>query len=109
MSAKNLDRKKRWRNATIAFRVSEVENQRINNLVKLSGMTKQDYITTRLENETMTVVMNSRIHLQITSLLKTIYSELCRLSATSEISEELQEQISLISNFVNNTEIHADI
>lgn len=63
MSQKNLDRKKRWRNVTIAFRVSEDENKRINELVAMSGMTKQDYITQRLENETITVVANNLLWL----------------------------------------------
>ena len=101
MSAKNLDRKKRWRNITIAFRVSEEENERINKLVKMSGMTKQEYITTRLENESMTIVVNNRIYLHISTILRSIYSELCRLSAPSELPEELQEHLSLISNFIS--------
>ncbi len=44
MSQKRLDRKGRWRNMTIAFRVSPEENEAINQRVKLSGLTKQDYI-----------------------------------------------------------------
>ena len=41
MSEKNRDDKNRWRNVTIAFRMSPEENNR----VKLSGFrTKQDYI-----------------------------------------------------------------
>ena len=43
MSAKNMDTHNRWRNRTVAFRVSEEENQQINTFAKLAGTTKQDY------------------------------------------------------------------
>ena len=48
MSAKNLDTHNRWRNKTVAFRVSPEENKQIDAAVRLSGLTKQDYITRRL-------------------------------------------------------------
>ena len=47
MSAKNLDNHNRWRNKTVAFRVSPEENEQIDAAVRLSGLTKQDYITKR--------------------------------------------------------------
>ena len=49
MSEKNRDDKNRWRNVTIAFRMSPEENEELNNRVKLSGFrTKQDYILSRV-------------------------------------------------------------
>jgi len=45
---KNLDCKGRWRNKTVAFRVSEEEAKLIDTQVALSGLTKQDYIIRRL-------------------------------------------------------------
>ena len=54
MSAKNLDKHNRWRNKTVAFRVSPEEDEQLEIFVKLSGLTKQDYITRRLlEKETL--------------------------------------------------------
>ena len=44
MSAKALDAHGRWRNITVAFRVSPEEDSQIETLVGLSGLTKQDYI-----------------------------------------------------------------
>ena len=41
---KNLDLKGRWRHRTVAFRVSEEEAKMIDVQVRLSGLTKQDYI-----------------------------------------------------------------
>ena len=48
MSLKNRDNKNRWRNKTVAFRVSPEEDEQIETAVRLSGLTKQDYITRRL-------------------------------------------------------------
>ena len=42
---RTLDYKGRWRNHTVAFRVSDEEAKLLNDLVALSGLTKQDYIT----------------------------------------------------------------
>ena len=48
MSLKNRDEHNRWRNKTVAFRVSPEEDAQIERYVQLSGLTKQDYITRRL-------------------------------------------------------------
>ena len=48
MSHKNRDEHNRWRNKTVAFRVSPEEDEQLEIFVKLSGLTKQDYITRRL-------------------------------------------------------------
>ena len=45
---KNLDSKGRWRNKIVAFRVSPEEAEQIDACVRLSGLSKQDYITKRL-------------------------------------------------------------
>ena len=47
MSEKVLDAHGRWRNITVAFRVSPEEDEQIERLVKLTGLTKQDYILNR--------------------------------------------------------------
>ncbi len=48
MSKKNYDNHNRWRNKTVAFRVSAEEDLQLETLVKLTGLTKQDYIIRRL-------------------------------------------------------------
>ena len=45
---KKLDHNGRWRNRIVAFRVSDEEAKLLNDLVALSGLTKQDYIMRRL-------------------------------------------------------------
>ena len=44
MSAKCLDKQGRWRNKTVSFRVSPEEDELLETAVRLSGLTKQDYI-----------------------------------------------------------------
>ena len=41
MSKKNYDNHNRWRNKTVAFRVSAEEDLHLEALVKLTGLTKQ--------------------------------------------------------------------
>lgn len=44
MSQKNKDYQGRYRSKIIAFRVSPEENEILNAKVKMSGLTKQDYL-----------------------------------------------------------------
>ena len=60
MSLKNRDNHNRWRNKTVAFRVSPEEDTQIEAFVKLSGLTKQDYITRRLICKNVVVQGNPR-------------------------------------------------
>ena len=58
MSAKNLDNHNRWRNRQVAFRLSPEEADLLDTYVRLSGLTKQDYITRRLLNRDIGVQVN---------------------------------------------------
>ena len=62
MSLKNRDNKNRWRNKTVAFRVSPEEDEQIETAVRLSGLTKQDYITRRLMCREVVVQGNPRVY-----------------------------------------------
>ncbi|MFR3452169.1 MAG: plasmid mobilization protein [Collinsella sp.] len=44
MSVKTLDSKGRWRNKTVSFRMSPEEASQLDLLVKLSGLTKQEFV-----------------------------------------------------------------
>ena len=44
MSAKCLDQQGRWRNKVVAFRMSPEEDELLETTVRLSGLTKQEYI-----------------------------------------------------------------
>ena len=97
MSAKNLDRHNRWRNKTVAFRVSPEEDAQIETAVRLSGLTKQDYITRRLLCREVVVQGNPRVYKALRNELNSVLEELKRLEAGQSIDGELLETIRLIS------------
>lgn len=86
---KNLDKKGRVRNRTVAFRVSEEEGKLRDNLVALSGLTKQDYITRRLLCRDVVVQGNPRVYKALKNQMEMIYQELQRLEVCSEENDEL--------------------
>ena len=90
MSEKNRDDKNRWRNVTIAFRVSPEENEELNNRVKLSGLrTKQEYIIQSVLHQKVVAVGNPLMFLQFRQNLQRIEAELKRIGKASEMDEEL--------------------
>ena len=97
MSAKNLDNHNRWRNKTIAFRVSPEENEQIEIAVRLSGLTKQDYITRRLLNRDIVVQGNPRVYKALRDQLAAVLKELRRIEARGGVGDELLATIDLIS------------
>ena len=101
MSAKNNDNHNRFRSQTIAFRVSPEEDKQINFAVSLSGMTKQDYITHKLLDRTIIVKPSCKVHRAVYDRLTEVLEELNKLNSGSEINDELMDNISLITNFIN--------
>ena len=98
---KNLDYKGRWRNKTVAFRVSEEEAELIDDLVALSGLTKQDYIIRRLQCRDVVVQGNPRVYKALRNQMADIYEELKRLERCSEANDELLYTIQLIAETMN--------
>ena len=82
MSAKNLDKHNRWRNKTVAFRVSPEEDTQIETAVKLTGLTKQDYKALRDQ-------------------LAAVLDELRRIEAGQGVNDELLDTIQMIATIMN--------
>jgi hypothetical protein len=97
MSAKNRDNKNRWRNKTVAFRVSPEENAQIETAVKLSGLTKQDYITRRLLCQDVVVQGNPRVYKALREQFSAVLDEMRRIEAGSGVDDELLDNIELIA------------
>ena len=90
MSEKNRDDKNRWRNVTIAFRMSPEENEELNNRVKLSGFrTKQDYIIQSVLHQKVIVTGNPLMLVQFRKNLQQIERELERIEKASDMDGEL--------------------
>ena len=94
---RTLDYKGRWRNHTVAFRVSDEEAKLINDLVALSGLTKQDYITRRLLCRDVVVQGNPRVYKALKQELAAVLAELQRIEAGNGVDEKLLNVIELIS------------
>ena len=101
MSLKNCDNKNRWRSKTIGFRVSPEEDAQINRYVKLSGLTKQDYITRRLTCKEVVVQGNPRVFKALRDQLAAVLKELQRIDAGNSIDDELLGTIQMIASIMD--------
>ena len=97
MSLKNRDNHNRWRNKTVAFRVSPEEDMQIETFVKLSGLTKQDYITRRLICKDVVVQGNPRVYKALRDQLAAVLDELRRIEAGNSVNDELLDVIEMIA------------
>ena len=100
MSAKNLDNHNRWRNKTVAFRVSPEEDEQLEIAVRLSGLTKQDYITRRLLNRDIVVQGNPRVYKALRDQLAAVLGELRRVGDGAGMDGELLDTINLIAKIM---------
>ncbi|MDY0256608.1 plasmid mobilization protein [Gudongella oleilytica] len=97
MSLKVYDRKGRWRNKTVAFRVSPVEDKELERAVRLSGLTKQDYIIRKLQNREVVVEGNPRVYKALRDELAAVLEELKRIENGLDMDTDILETINLIT------------
>jgi len=81
----------------VAFRVSPEEDAQIETAVRLSGLTKQDYITRRLLCREVVVQGNPRVYKALRNELAAVLAELQRIEAGAGVDEELMDNIELIA------------
>ena len=101
MSPKNCDRHNRWRSKTIAFRMSPEEDQQLEAFVKISGLTKQDYITTRLLERDVVVEGNPRVYKALKEQFAAVLDELRRIEAGSNVHVDLLEIIRMMATIMD--------
>ena len=89
MSEKNMDDYGRHRSKTIAVRMSKEEAELLDQLVATSGMTKQDYIISKLSDAAVTVLPSNRMQKGLEDAMLLIYRELLRITDASNVSPEL--------------------
>ena len=100
MSLKNRDEHNRWRNKTIAFRVSPEENEQIERYVELSGLTKQDYITRRLTYKDVVVQGSPRVYKSLRNQFSAVLDELRRIEAGDGVNDELLDLIEMMTDIM---------
>ena len=95
MSAKNLDRHNRFRSITVGFRVSPEENEQINKVVAISGLSKQEYCYRRCMQQDIVVQgSNPRVFKALRNNLAEVLEE---LKNKNEVTDEMLEIIKLIT------------
>jgi electron transfer flavoprotein alpha/beta subunit len=97
MSLKVYDRKGRWQNKTVAFRVSPEEDKELERAVRLSGLTKQDYIIRKLQNREVVVEGNPRVYKALRDELAAVLEELKRIENGSDMDTDILDTINLIT------------
>jgi len=97
MALKVYDGQGRWRNKTVAFRISPEEDEQLELAVRLSGLTKQDYIIRRLQDRDVVVQGNPRVYKALRNELSAVLSELKRIASGESVSLDLLNTIELIT------------
>ena len=92
----------RYRGIHVGFRVTKEENEMIDRMAALAGMTKQDYIRTRLECKDVMVVRNPKVYVGMKALLTEIKEKLEAIERGDESFEpELHETIRIVASTLN--------
>lgn len=108
MSRKNNDQKGRFRSKTIAFRVSPEEDDYLNRLVAMSGLTKQDYLINRVLDKTVLVNGNPRVFKALKKQMNEIIDQLNRLNPpehpNSDMADLIRDVSSLYIRLLHNEE-----
>lgn len=98
---KTLDNKGRWRNVIVSFRMSPQERDDLNVRVKLSGLTKQDYIIKRLSEREVIVQPNTRVYKALRNQMADILTELKRINNGADIDSDLLDIIQIMTQTYN--------
>lgn len=86
MTQKNKDFQGRFRNKIIAFRVSPEENEILNAKVKMSGLTKQDYLIACSTDKEITVQPNSYVYKSLKNQLQVFMKRFRELSSLDDLT-----------------------
>ena len=81
----------------MAFRVSPEEDEQIEAAVRLSGLTKQDYITRRLLCREVVVQGNPKVYKALRDQLAAVLDELRRAEDGACVDDELLDTIQMIA------------
>lgn len=101
MSHKRLDQKGRFRSKTVAFRLSPEEAKQLDDYVRLSGLTKREYIARRLLHHEVTVVGSSRVYKALRDTMGEVLTELERIENGERIDDEHLELIRFMTEVMD--------
>ena len=102
MSAKNRDEHNRWRNKTVAFRMSPEEAKLLDEFVKLSGLNKQDYLISRVLQREVVVQGNPRVYKALRNELIDLTNQLKNINQVDdEFLLVLNQSLTILSDMKN--------
>ena len=96
-----MDNYGRWRSVTVAFRMSEEEKDLLDAKVRISGLSKQDYIISRLLEWEIKVYGNPKVYKALKDQMKEILEELKRIEAGQIMDDDLIQLIRIVSITLN--------
>lgn len=85
---------------TIAFRVSGEVYDKIQLLIDISGMVKQDYLLARALDREITVYPNIRVQKYLEKYLTEISEELKRINPGDDVPSAIMEQLDIVLSFI---------
>lgn len=97
MSLKIRDQQGRWRNKTVGFRVSPEEDALLERMVEISGLTKQEYLSSCTIRHQIVVHGNPRVYKALQTEINRLVEELGRLKDLTEITEDTRKLIDYVS------------
>ena len=98
---RTLDQQGRWRSVTVGFRMSPEENEDLGARVRLSGLSKRDYITKRLQCQDVVVNGNPRVYKALRNQMADILVELHRLERAGDAGEEFLSLLRLVGEIMD--------
>lgn len=101
---KKLDARGRWRNKTTSFMMSPEEREELDTRVRLSGLTKQEYMVRRLLERDVVVQPSSRIFKALRDQMTEILEELKRIESGANVDDELLATIKIVAHTYNGFE-----
>ena len=101
MSLKIYDSQGRWRNKTVAFKISPEEDAQLETAVALSGLSKQDYFIRRLQCRDVIVQGSPRVYKALRNQRVAVFEELQRIAVEDNTDADLLDTINLIAVTLN--------
>lgn len=89
----SCSREARKRSKTITFWVTPAQATEIDELVKISGLTKQDYLTRRMLDQQVVVVPSSRMVKNLKDKSERIATKLDEIANVSQMSDPLLDEL----------------